>query len=206
MAPELALGVLDGSQRADALAHVTGCAACRAYLGDLSRTADSLLLAGPEAEPPAGFEAAVLHRLLPAPTGWAARLRPLAAAAVVIGIALGLGVYAGRESAPTAPVTAGALRSAPLISRSGREVGAVYLHQDDRESWCFVSITAPRHEGVYDVAATLRDGRVIAIERFAVKDGKGSYGRTLDVPATDIVAMTMVSTDGKWTYKADLST
>jgi hypothetical protein len=206
LAPELALGLLDGAQRAAALEHVARCGGCRAYVADLSRTADALLLTGPEAEPPEGFEEAVLRRLRPQPVRWIDRWRPVAAAAVIVAVAMGLGAYVGRVSTP-APAREPALRTAPVVSaRSGAHVGEVYLHQEGGRSWCFVSIESPPHEGVYDVRATLRNGRVVTVERFAVHDGKGSYGRTLDVAADDIVKMTMVSTDGKWSFWADLST
>jgi hypothetical protein len=206
LAPELALGVLDGGQRAAALEHLGRCSACRAHLADLSRTADALLLTGPEAEPPEGFEDSVLRRLRPQPLRWVDRWRPVAAAAAIVAIAVGLGAYIGRMSAPSTPREL-ALRTAPVVSaRSGDRVGEVYLHQDGNRSWCFVSIESPPHEGVYDVRAKLRDGRVVAVDQFAVHEGKGAYGQTLDVPADDIVSMTMVSTDGKWSFWADLST
>jgi hypothetical protein len=204
-AAELALGVLDGAERADALAHISRCPSCRRHVADLSRTADTLLLAGPEAEPPEGFEDAVLRRLRPVAVRRRARWWPAAAAAAMIAVTLGLGAFLGRMSAPAPDEQS--LRSAPVVSaRSGTLVGEVYLYDDDDGSWCFVAIDAPRHEGVYDVRATLRDGRVVTVERFAVHEGKGSYGHTLDVPADDIVSMTMMSTDGKWSYWADLST
>lgn len=206
LAPELALGLVDGAQRAAALEHVARCGGCRNYVADLSRTADALLLTGPEAEPPEGFEDRVVRRLRPQPVRRVDRWRPFAAAAAIVAVAMGLGVLVGRISAPARSGET-ALRTASVVSaRSGAHVGEVYLHQDGDRSWCFVSIRAQSHEGVYEVRARLRDGRVVTVDRFAVHDGKGSYGRTLDVPANDIVSMTMVSTDGKWSYWADLST
>ncbi len=63
LAAELALGIADARERADALRHLTECAACRRALEELSEVADELLLVVPEREPPAGFEARVLARL-----------------------------------------------------------------------------------------------------------------------------------------------
>jgi anti-sigma factor RsiW len=75
MAPDVALGLLTGEERAMALAHLEGCATCRADVASLAGVADELLLAGPEAEPPEGFDRRVLARLTevraaeaPAPT------------------------------------------------------------------------------------------------------------------------------------------
>jgi Putative zinc-finger len=63
MAPEVALGLLTGEERAVALAHLEGCAACRAEVASLAGVADELLLTGPEATPPEGFDRRVLARL-----------------------------------------------------------------------------------------------------------------------------------------------
>jgi anti-sigma factor RsiW len=63
LAPELALDLLSGDERAAALAHLAGCRACQTNLDELARTADDLLLLAPRGEPPAGFESRVLARL-----------------------------------------------------------------------------------------------------------------------------------------------
>jgi hypothetical protein len=63
LAAELALGILAGPERGDLLAHLEGCAACRAHVGSLSRLVDDLLVGAPTVEPPAGFESAVLDRI-----------------------------------------------------------------------------------------------------------------------------------------------
>jgi hypothetical protein len=63
IAPDVALGLLTGEGRAAALAHLEDCAACRAEVASLAGVADELLLTGPEATPPGGFERRVLDRL-----------------------------------------------------------------------------------------------------------------------------------------------
>jgi Putative zinc-finger len=63
MAPDVALGLVTGEERAAALAHLEGCAACRAEVASLAGVADELLLIGPEAPPPEGFDRRVLGRL-----------------------------------------------------------------------------------------------------------------------------------------------
>jgi Putative zinc-finger len=63
MAPEVALGLVTGEERAVALAHLEGCAACRAEVASLAGVADELLLIGPEEPPPEGFDRRVLARL-----------------------------------------------------------------------------------------------------------------------------------------------
>ena len=69
VAAELALGVLTGRERADAIAHLDTCDACREHVRQLMATGEQLRELLPPAEPPAGFETRVLDRLgLPVPS------------------------------------------------------------------------------------------------------------------------------------------
>src|SRR6266516_456730 len=63
LAPELALGIVGGPERADALQHASECGPCRALVGELAEAADALTLLAAEAEPPPGFEERVLAAL-----------------------------------------------------------------------------------------------------------------------------------------------
>jgi hypothetical protein len=63
MAAELALGVLTGRERADALAHLERCDACRETVRQLTMTGEQLLGLLPAVEPPAGFESRAMARL-----------------------------------------------------------------------------------------------------------------------------------------------
>jgi anti-sigma-K factor RskA len=76
LAPEIALGIADGEERADALRHLATCAECRRVVEQLSQVADELLVLAPAQEPPAGFESRVLeaigrrgHRAAASPAG-----------------------------------------------------------------------------------------------------------------------------------------
>lgn len=62
-AAELALGVLTGRERADAVEHLNRCEACREDVRKLIATGEEFLGLLPPAEPPAGFETRVLGRL-----------------------------------------------------------------------------------------------------------------------------------------------
>jgi hypothetical protein len=63
VAAELALGVLTGRERAQAVAHLDRCDGCREDVRQLMATSDGLLTLLPESEPPAGFETRVLERM-----------------------------------------------------------------------------------------------------------------------------------------------
>src|SRR5438067_311006 len=88
LAPELALGVLSGRERGDALRHVDTCAGCRAELEAFSRSADALLHLAPPSEPPSGFEERVVARIARSVTS--PRRRWIAAVAAVAVVAAGL--------------------------------------------------------------------------------------------------------------------
>jgi hypothetical protein len=78
VAAELALGVLTGRERAEAVAHLSGCDACREYVRQLIETHEGLVALLPPKEPPAGFETRVLDRLgLPMAAATAAPHRPV---------------------------------------------------------------------------------------------------------------------------------
>ncbi len=62
-AAELALGVLTGRERAQALAHLDHCEACRENVRQLTVTGEELVGLLPAIEPPAGFETRVMERL-----------------------------------------------------------------------------------------------------------------------------------------------
>ena len=54
-APELALDVLDGAERADVLHHVARCPGCLAYVAELAQVTDQLVCLAPDLEPPPRF-------------------------------------------------------------------------------------------------------------------------------------------------------
>jgi len=63
LAPELALDVLTGYERATAQAHLGMCPQCREYVSSLTQIGDRLLTLVPGVEPPVGFEDRVLARM-----------------------------------------------------------------------------------------------------------------------------------------------
>jgi predicted anti-sigma-YlaC factor YlaD len=70
LAPEVALGVAGGEDRAIVLAHTAGCSECRAFVAELSSTVDAVLLLAPTRQPPPNFETRVLQRLSPGAGSW----------------------------------------------------------------------------------------------------------------------------------------
>jgi anti-sigma factor RsiW len=172
LAPELALGIADGEQRAEALEHLAGCAECRAHLESLARVADELLLLAPPLEPPLGFEDRVASRLSAAPAAAAPAPRrrgrrfalafgALACVAALAAGAVWTATSSDRELASSyraslERVDGNYFATGALEAPGGEEVGDVYAYDGDH-SWVYVIAAPP--EAYPDGGAKLAAGR-----------------------------------------------
>ncbi|HEX7094830.1 MAG TPA: zf-HC2 domain-containing protein [Acidimicrobiales bacterium] len=117
VAPELALGILPGDERAAAIAHLDGCRSCRELVASLTGVVDAALECGPTEPPPPGFEQRVLSRLGVTPARRArrrarpriARVAMSAAAVLIVVVAtIVVGLRDGdRDAALAAPMRTG---------------------------------------------------------------------------------------------------
>lgn len=217
VAAELALGVLTGRERAEALAHLDGCDACRAEVRQLTLTAEELLGLLPAAEPPPGFESRVMARIAPAgaaaPGGatgapgisGAARKRGagltrrmLAAAAVALAAAgAGLGGWGLRAAiSPAGPSPAGAaLSSAALVSASGHTAGRIFFYHG-HPGWLYMSVDVPAGDGTVVCQVVGDDGRVTTVGSFPLTDGYGAWGSPVPANAGPLAGARLVAADG----------
>jgi hypothetical protein len=136
LAPELALGILSGAERAEVVLHVNGCARCQAYVAELTEAADVLPQLVPEAEPPAGFEARVMRRLGEGERRtrrrWLAAVAAVAAAAMIISVTV-VRVVESNDDTPVAAPPATTLHQQPV--QVAMEGGA----GDVPAGWAYVS-------------------------------------------------------------------
>jgi Putative zinc-finger len=228
LAPELALGVLAGTERAATLQHLAGCDACRDVVADLARVADGLLLAAPTAEPPPGFESRVLERLAgeraTAPVPIIARPRPrrrglaVLAGSVAAAALLVLGAVAGWAASRPSPAQArylaaldtvggDGLLAAPMREADGVRVGEVFLF-DGSPSWVFLSIdgwSSSWTDVRYAVRVDLVDGRQVVIDDVDLNQGDGAWGAVVDVDVADVRWVGVVDDGGAVYCGADLS-
>jgi hypothetical protein len=182
LAPELALGILSGAERAEVLLHVNGCARCQAYVAELTEAADAIPQLAPEAEPPVGFESRVLRRLDEGERR--TRRRWIAAAVAVAAAAIIMSVTVVRviESNDTTTVEA----SRPTATQVGSTPVAVAMQGGVVQAaagWAFVS----DHHGVavtvnygipsgrYAVQVTPSRGASTSIGTMQVVDGRGTW-------------------------------
>jgi hypothetical protein len=189
-AAELALGVLTGRERAEALAHLDHCEACREHVRQLTMTGEQMLSLLPTAEPPAGFETRVMDRLglaAPAPQPlrhrrrrpvWGHEFRPrraLAAAAVVVAL-LGAALGGWGLHASTAPAASSALTSATMIAAADHDnVGEVYVYSGDQH-WMYMSVDLESGNDTVICQLVDSNGHVTTVGSFRLADGYGSWG------------------------------
>src|SRR2546429_9661718 len=153
LAPELALGIVGGPERADALQHASECGPCRALIGELAEAADALTLLAPESEPPPGFEERALAALR-APR-WRMRRRAAvmvaaaAAAAAVVSI-VGVRVVESVQETNRIVAAASDVRSARMTGANGVDVGNVFV-SNGRPSSVVVNVNYGVPSGRYGI-------------------------------------------------------
>ena len=205
MAPELALGIAGGDERARALEHLAACPACRRHLEELSGLADELLLLAPTQEPPGGFETRVLEELQrPPEPRRRPRRRPLipalaaAAAAAVTAAGMWLAFSDDRDLAAQyrdifAQADGRYFDVKPLSAPGGAEAGTVFGYQG-RPSWVLITVEAPQDlaPGRYDVQVIGTAGRRMRLRPLWVTDHVGSGGESLPVDLEDVAEVRLI--------------
>lgn len=182
LAPELALGLVTGRERADAISHLQGCATCRVRVAGLTRLHDELRGLIPPAEPPAGFESRVLDvRVAGAAARSTGRRRRRPACAVVGAVAaagalVGVGwVVTTPNVAPAPVVSEQVVMFAPLIFE-GHEVGQVYAHPGS-STWIYLYLeVAPAVPAPLTCEVLRRDGSSAVAAQVPVVDDDAFWG------------------------------
>jgi len=182
LAPELALGILSGAERAEVLLHVNGCARCQAYVAELTEAADVIPQLAPEAEPPTGFETRVLHRLgereRRTRRRWLAVAASVAAAAMIVSITVVRVVESNDSSAPSVQAVSKPV-AVPMEGGAG-DVAAGWAYVNDHHGVA-VAVNYGLPSGKYTVAVTPARGTATPIGTVDVADGRGSWtGRSDD--------------------------
>ena len=192
LAPELALRIISGDERAELIAHTARCVQCRKLIEDLSVTADHILLVAPEHEPPAGFESGVLAQIR-APARVPRRAWFAAVAAIIAAAATAGGLWwATAADRDLASHYRAALEEAdgeyfgakPLRSASGK-VGNTFAYEGT-PSWLFVVFEDTIDEGTYIVEMETTDGTVVDLGSFELSDPGRTWGTHIDTKLLDV--------------------
>jgi hypothetical protein len=207
LAAEIALGIADGEERAEALRHLSTCEECRHVVEQLSLVADELLVLAPVEEPPAGFESRVVEamglqkpprRRLPgwlSPRWLAPRVGPALAAAAVTAVVL-VGVY--HDDHETAAQYRGILDQAggqyfqaeKLQDENGARSGVAFGYEGS-PSWLLLTVNPAHRADVKRAELVTRDGRTIPLRSFRL-DRSGSWGGAIPVKLYDVASIRLL--------------
>jgi hypothetical protein len=209
LAPELALGIADGEQRAEALRHLSGCADCRRAVEQLTQVADELLTVAPAQEPPAGFESRVVEAIglaeRPARRPRARRLRlrwlalrvgPALATAAVTAAAM-VGVYhddhqtAERYRATLAEANGRSFQAETLTDGTGARGGVAFGYEGS-PSWLLLTVDRSHRETVTRAELRTKDGRTIPLRSLHL-DPQGSWGGAIPVKLYEVASIRLLS-------------
>jgi hypothetical protein len=211
VAAELALGVLTGRERAEALAHLDHCDACRDHVRQLTLTGEQLLGLLPATEPPPGFETRVMERIglaLPSPEpsrrshrrprrSWAGiwnSRRLLAVAAVMVALVAGAVGGWGLHGTST-QVAQSPLSFAPLVSASHQTAGKIFFYRGDPD-WLYMTVDVNSPDGTVICQVIGRDGRVSTVGSFQLTNGYGSWGSATPAGTGPVAGARLITTDG----------
>jgi hypothetical protein len=210
IAAELALGIADGEQRAEALRHLAECPDCRRAVEELTAVADELLMFAPEREPPAGFESRVLARLQPEPDPvpprrarpWRRALVPVgaAAAAALATVAIAMSAtsddrqLAQHYRATLAAAHGSSFDAARLFAPGRVRAGVIYSY-DGSTSWVFVALYRPYRATDYTFELVTTDGRRIPLPSLRLDPKTGSGGQAVPIDLDSVAAVRLIGAE-----------
>ena len=204
LASEMALGTIAGDDRARLIAHIASCSECRQLVEDLSRIADSILLLGPEQEPPEGFETAVLAQFRgPRPN----RLRWIvtaAAATAIVLVSAGGVLWATAADRDLASHYRQDLAEAggeyfgvkPIRTVDGTKAGNLFAYEG-HPSWVFVVFDDSVEAGGYTVDVINEGGGTTSLGSATIGPDDLTWGADLSSSLRDVAAVRFTSPTGE---------
>lgn len=192
-APDLALGLLDGAERAEVLEHVHECPSCQTLVTELTGVADTLVLLAPEAEPPPGFGRRVIDAM---ERPRKLRRRVIAAIAAAVAAAAIVSIVTVRviDADRAGPVAAPTIERAPMMASDGVHVGEVVRASAERTTIA-VEVDYALPDGTYDIVVRGR-GLTDVLGGMQVTDGRGSWSGSTDATSQGPVSVELVDDDG----------
>src|SRR5262245_23965319 len=212
VAPELALGVLGGAERAEAVEHLTNCSRCQTYVAELTEAADVLPLMVAEREPPPGFESRVLASLHTerrrSRRRWFLTVAAVAAAATIVSITLVRVIDARHETKSAAPPPAATAPAGMAAARmtstaDGSPAGWVYVSNGRTIA---LAIAYGVESGHYDIQVQPAGSAAVTIGAVDVHDYRGSWMGSSPVAIGEGDTVSLVSATGSAVCHGTLTT
>jgi hypothetical protein len=202
LAPEIALGILEGEERADALEHLTECPDCRRHVERLSQVADELLLLAPHREVPVGFESRALAPLRPKSRPrrrrrWLQVLAPATAAVAAAGVTLALvsgDLRTASHYRHTLDEAHGKEFESYELRQGGTRAGTVFSYKGS-PSWVLVNVDPAKRPGLKGAELVTDDGTRIPLGWFNL-DASGSSGGSIPVDPDHVTVLRLEASGG----------
>jgi anti-sigma factor RsiW len=206
LAPELALGIVEGEERGRLLEHLADCPDCRRRVDELAEVADELLLLAPHKEAPVGFESRVLSRVLPAPAEprrrrrrrFAFVLTPVAAAVAAAGITLAVVSGDLRDAnhyhQTLQQANGQEFEAYSLYGGGGAFAGTVFSYQG-APNWLVITVDPAHRADLATAKLVLDDGSQMPLSWFHL-DASGSSGGGLPVDPQRVAVLRLLPGNG----------
>jgi hypothetical protein len=180
----LALGDVTSDEQEQLTAHLALCAQCRDEYAALADGVQQVLTATPAVAPPAGFSGRVLAAMAaaegPAVTSLES-VRPrrrtyvLVAAAIVLGLAIGVGgTLAATTIRQRVVATDRVPVAAQLLNSKGDSVGSVGLATLDGRGYVVINVTTGRPGASYECVLVGQDGKRTSGGSWSLTDEYGT--------------------------------
>jgi hypothetical protein len=206
MAPDLAIGILDGQERDAALRHTETCSGCRRMVSEYLSVVDELLLLAPEQDPPLGFAGRTVARLRPAARHrrrWVAGLAIAASFVIATGLGSGAVLWSTSSDRQLAESYRAVLAqgqgsffvAARLVGPDG-SIGNVFGYEG-QPSWLFATLDVPADAADrFGVRLVTRDGRQVSLG-FAVLGGShDTWGAEIPGDLTNVAQLRFEAPSG----------
>ena len=230
---ELALGILDGRERAEALVHLEHCPACHRELLLMGDLADRLIELTPGAEPPAGFETRVLASLASqsrSPESRSPESRPphgrpprgrllsgrspqgrspwrsvkVALVAAALAVAVGVGGWAlGRQGTGGGPSIGGDRVATAAFVTGSRHVGQV-IAAPGAHPWIYMAVDTGLGDQTVVCQIRERNGATVTLGSFPLSNGYGYWGAPIPASST-ITGAQLIDARGRTVATASFS-
>jgi predicted anti-sigma-YlaC factor YlaD len=203
-APELALGILDGEERAELLEHLKECSSCQAVVAELSEIADLFPHLAPHIDAPLGFERRVVGSFRPERRVFTRRAiltaAAVIAAATITSIAVVRVVDADRDPQTALPE----LRTVAMVGGAGTQVGRVTV-SDGTPAALAVSVDYSVPDGEYALRVESDGASTELIGTITIAEGRGEWNGRAEIPSRGDPRVTLVTTEGTLICEARLS-
>jgi hypothetical protein len=200
MAPELALGIVEGEERGRALEHLADCPDCRRRVDELTEVADELLMLAPHREPPVGFESGVLRKVLPAAPRPKRRRRlrlvfapaaaAVAAAAITLAIVSG-DLRDGSHYRQTLQEANGKEFEAYSLYGGGGSFAGTVFSYTGAPNWLLITVDPAHRADLRGAQLVMDDGRQVPLNWFHL-DPSGSSGGGLPVDPHNVSVLRLL--------------